>query len=291
MGSGEPNNLHLARHYLEMGRQQAALDVLSSATSDDLEDATYWEMRSQALAELGRNDESAQAAERGLARHPEDIGLLDSFAIAESQRGFHARAAKALAKALELDPQNPLLLAHRGFILAQTKEVDEARAAIAEAMKLAPEWKPVLQTRAQVAVLTKDKQAGQYIEELLRADPNDRVAHALRGALASEKKRYVSASRAFDEAARLDPGDAELVEVAREARVAAHPILAPARAMWRIGRWRAYFMFLIVTGILAATGFESAREVIIYGWLVIVFLSWFGPGLVRRHQKRKYGGF
>jgi Flp pilus assembly protein TadD len=291
MGSGEPNNLHLARHYLEMGRQQAALDVLDSATSDDLETATYWEMRSQVLAELGRNDESALAAERGLERHPEDIGLLDAFAIAESQRGFHARAAKALAKALEIDPQNPLLLAHRGFILAQGKEVEEARAAIAEAMKLAPEWKPVLQTRAQVAVLTKDKQAGQYIDEFLRADPNDRIGHALRGSLASEKKRYVSASRAFDEAARLDPGDTELVEIAREARIAAHPILAPVRAMWRFGRWRSYFLFLAIAIGLAGLGLESIRRFVVYAWLVIVVLSWFGPGLIRRHEKRKYGGF
>ena len=291
MSAGKSNKLHLARHLLEIDRQQAALDALEAATSDELETAEHWEIRSQALGELGRYDESATAAERGLERHPEDIGLLDSLAIAESYRGFHARAAKTLAKALEIDPQNPLLLAHHAFILAQQKHFDEANEAIAQAMKLAPEWKPVLQTRAQVAILSKDKRAERYVEELLRTDPDDRVAHALRGSLASEQKRYVSASRSFDEAVRLDPGDAELVEVAREARVVAHPILAPVRAMWRFGRWRSYFLFLAIAIGLAGLGLESIRRFVVYAWLVVVFLSWFGPGLIRRHEKRKYGGF
>jgi Flp pilus assembly protein TadD len=291
MSSRQTNVLHLAQHLLAIGRQEAALDALEKASSDEIESTEYWAIRAEALADLGQYDASAESVRCGLERDPEDIQLLDALAIAEVERGFPGKAEKALAKALELSPQNPLLLAHRAYVLARRGEFDESRTAIAEAMEVAPEWKPVLQTRAQVAVLANDKHASEYIDDLLRLDPNDRIAHALRGNLASEQKRFVSASRAFDEAVRLDPSDAELAEVAREARVAAHPVLAPVRAMWLFGRWRSYFLYLGLVSVLAASGLESIRVVVVIIWLVIVALSWFGPALIRRYQNRKFGGF
>jgi Flp pilus assembly protein TadD len=291
MTSGDSNALHLARHYLDSDRGQAALDALERATSDELETSEYWAIRSQALVDLGRYDDSAKAARRGLNQAPEDIELLDLLAISELQRGFSKLADEALAKALALSPEHPVLLAHRALLLADRGDFEGAKAAIAQAVQIAPEWQSVLRIRAQVAILGSDKRAGEYVEELLRLDPNDRVAHALRGSLASEQKSFVAASRAFNEAARLNPGDAELVDVAREARVHAHPVLAPARAVWRFGRWRSYLLYLTLVILLAAAGLESLRRVLVAIWLVIAFLTWFGPGLIRRHQKRKYGGF
>ena len=79
--------------------------------------------------------------------------------------------------------------------------------------------------------------------------------------------------------------------VARNARVAAHPLLAPVRPMWRFGRWRSYFLYLTLITVLAAARLETLRVVVICIWLVIVILSWFGPRILRGREKRKYGGF
>jgi tetratricopeptide (TPR) repeat protein len=267
------------------------LDALARASSNEIEGTEYWEIRGLALYKLGQYEASHEAARRGLERNPDDIGLLDIFAIAEIELGFPGRALKALAKALELSPDNPTLLAHRAFALARRLDFDEAENAIEEALRLAPESRLVLYTRAQIAVLGNDPRANEYIEDLLRIDPEDRGAHVLRGNLAGKQKHFVSAARAWEEAARLDPGDAEVAAVAREARVHAHPILAPVRPMWRLGRWRSYFLYLTVVFALAASGLESVRVVIVAIWLVFVILSWVGPGLIRRYQDRKYGGF
>ena len=97
------------------------------------------------------------------------------------------------------------------------------------------------------------------------------------------------AARAFAEAARLDPTDRDVARVARETRVAAHPVLAPVRAVHRFGRWRAYFTYLILLGLLGATHQTSLRGVLVGVWLVIVVLSWTGPRFLRWRERRKYG--
>jgi len=140
-------------------------------------------------------------------------------------------------------------------------------------------------------VLADDEDAARYIDELLAAAPEDRIAHALRGNLAVRRKRFGHAARAFAEAARLDPRDAEIAEVAREARVAAHPVLAPVRPMWRFGRWRSYFLYLTILTVLAAAKLETLRIAVAIVWVSIVLLSWFGPRILRRREKRKYGAF
>jgi len=291
MNGRETSGLELARHYLSIERPQAALDALGKVSGDDLEEPDYWLIRAEALIDLDRPAEGAEAARRGLEQDPEDIGLLDALAICELEQGKIGASERALASALELAPEHPILLSHRALVLARGERFDDARAAVAEAMQSDPESTSVLRVRAQVAVLAKDDEAARYIDELLAADPEDRIGHALRGNLAVSQKRFKHASQSFTEAARLDPRDAEIAEVARDARVAAHPVLAPVRPIWRFGRWRAYFLYLSIIVVLAAARLETLRRVVIVAWLVIVVLSWVGPWILRRREKRKYGAF
>jgi hypothetical protein len=148
----------------------------------------------------------------------------------------------------------------------------------------------VLQVKAQVEFLADSDEAGTAIEELLRVDPENRVGHILRGDLSARKQKFGAAARHFGAAARLDPNDPEVADAARESRVFAHPLLAPVRPMWRLGRWRSYFLYLTLLVIFAAAGLQSLRVTLVLVWLVIVVLSWFGPPLLRRWQRRRYGG-
>ena len=283
--------LDLARHYVDIDRPKEALDALARAQGDELHDPEYWAIRAEALVHLERYGEGAEAARRGLEQDAEDIGLLDVLAICQLELGRYDKAEEALTAALEVAPENPLLLAHRALVLGRRGDASRARDAVAEAMRVAPDWTPVLRVRAQVAVLTDDAAAPAYVDELLARHPEDRIGHALRGNLAAKRKRYVSASRAFDEAARLDPSDPELARVAREARVAAHPVLAPVRPLWRFGRWRSYFLYLTIVVILGAAGLQSLRIALGIVWISVVILSWTAPRIIRWRQKRRYGGF
>jgi Flp pilus assembly protein TadD len=283
--------LELARHYVDIDRPSKALSALEHVSGEDLEDPQYWLVRAEALLGLERHADGVEAALRGLELDPDDIGLLDALAIGRAALGQLGEAERALATALELAPEHPLLLGHRGLVLAEAKRVAEAREAITQAMRVAPDWTPVLRLRAQVAVLTEDPAAAGYIDELLARDPEDQIGHALRGNLAAGSGRVVAASRAFDEAARLSPSDPELTRVARDARVAAHPVLAPLRPLWRFGRWESYFVYLTIFFALGALRLESLRLAIGGVWISLVILSWTAPRIIRWRHRRKYGDF
>ena len=283
------DRLALARHYVDIDRPQRALDALGAMPEEALSDPEFWLLRVEALRELGRSAEAAEAARRGLELDPEDISLLDALAIAELDGERLEPAAAALAAALEIEPNHPVLLAHRALVLANAKRFAEAREALFHALRVDPESVEVLRVRAQVAVLAEEPDAERYVDELLERSPEDRTGHLLRGSLAADRSRYVPAARAFAEAARLDPTDRDVARVARETRVAAHPVLAPVRAVHRFGRWRAYFTYLILLGLLGATHQTSLRGVLVGVWLVIVILSWTGPRFLRWRERRKYG--
>jgi tetratricopeptide (TPR) repeat protein len=286
----ETNVLGLAEHLLSIDKHEAALETLSRASSDQIDSPDYWAIRAQALLELERYEASRKAARRGLERHPEDMRLLAALALSELELGFPEDALEALGKALEVSPDDPVLLALRALAFAHRLDFDEAEAGIEEALRVAPDLQPVLQVRAQIAVLANDRRANQYIDDLVRIDPEDRFAQVLRGRAARKRKRFVAASRAWDEAARLDPGNREIVAAAREARIVAHPLVAPARAMSRMGRWPFVLLVSLIMVVLTAT------EIVPFWlltclWLLLVVLIRFGPRYVRWNQNRKYGEF
>jgi tetratricopeptide (TPR) repeat protein len=282
-------SLDLARHYLEIGRPDQALDTLSQGDIDPT-DPELMELRAHAFFDSGRYKKAADTAREGLALEPQAVGLLETLALAETQLEHHEQAQQANAKALELSPWNPVLHAQRGLILARRSRYDEARSAVDEALGLAPDLPYVLQIRAQVETLAGDHvRAQKAIDDLLRADPENRVAHALKGGLAADNENIVEAAKHFDAAARLDPNDPDVAEAARELRVLSHPVLKPVRGMWRVGRWRSWFLYLTVISVLAAAQLDSIRVVVAVCWLTIVALSWFGPPVLRRLQARRYG--
>jgi tetratricopeptide (TPR) repeat protein len=287
----ESGPLGLARHYLEVGRPGDALAALERAGGSDPEQPEYSLLRGRALYALERWREGAEAARIGLRRAPHHVGLLNLLALCELEDGKAAEAATTLARGLEIEPQNEVLLANRALVLARLGEFSEARRAVADATRIAPTSAHVLRMRALVAVRAGDREARQFVEELLAHEPEDELAHLLQGSLAAGRKSYAAALRAFDEAARLDPANTDLAGVARQARVAAHPLLAPVRPVWRLGRWRSYFLFLALSFGLAAAGLKSLRVVVVGIWLLIVLLSWTGPRLVRWRARRKYGDF
>jgi tetratricopeptide (TPR) repeat protein len=282
--------LELARHYVEVERPQRALEALQEAGEGALEDPDYWQIRAEALLDLERWDETAEAAQRGLALDPDDFFLLDLLAIAKLETGPHEEAKEAIAAALEIVPDFPPLLAHKALIEARGGEFDAAGRTIARALEVDPESPEVRRVRAQVAFLRGDGPAARkYADDLLAVEPDSELSHLLRGNVDVQNWKFKTAVRHFEEAARLNPEQPEIREVLRENRVAAHPILAPVRPIWRFGRGRSWLVYFTLAGVLAAARLETLRLVVVVIWVVIVAISWLAPPILRRWYGRKHG--
>jgi tetratricopeptide (TPR) repeat protein len=284
------SGLALARHYVDVDRYQAALDALAKLPAESLDDADYWLTRAMALRGLDKAAEAAESARRGLALDPEDISLLDALALTELDQDHYDAAQAALTTALELRPDDPILNAHLALTLARAEKFRAASRVVATAMSLAPGDVGVLRVRAQVAYLAEDPNADEYVAELLALAPEDQTAHVLQGMLTARRKQYVPAARALATAARIDPSSSGVAQAARESSIMAHPLLAPVRPLWRIGRWRSWMIFIVLSAVLAGTGHGNLRLVLVAAWLVIVVLSWTAPPILRWRLKRRFGG-
>jgi tetratricopeptide (TPR) repeat protein len=283
------DRLDIARHYLGIGNAKRALAELDKGGSETLEDEDFWAMRAEALFDLHRWSEAADAARRGLELFAEDVTLLDILAICELELDNEPEAKRMILAALELWPGDPTLLAHHGIILAHFKHLDEAERVLAEAQRIAPESPDVIRARAHVAALDGDsRRATEFADELLRLEPDSEYSHVARGNAELTGIRFKHAVRHYEEAARLNPESPVIREALREARVGAHPLLAPVRQVWRIGRWRAWLGYLALASILAAARLESLRLALGIVWITIVALSWLGPPILRRWYGRKH---
>lgn len=283
------DRLALAGHYLEIGNPKRALAELEKgAGPGGVEEAEFWAIRAGALFELERWGQAAEAATRGLAVDPDEITLLDVLALCELELGRNSEADKAILAALEIAPDHPDLLAHRALILARSKRYKDAEAIIDEALRVAPRSPSVLRVRALVASMRGDRRrAAEYADEVLALEPDSELSHYVRGGTDLNSAQFKRAVRHLEEAARLNPESPEIAEALRDARVGAHPLLAPVRPIWRFGRWRSWIAYLAVGSILAAARLESLRLVLALVWIAVCILSWVGPPLLRRWYDRK----
>jgi Flp pilus assembly protein TadD len=281
--------LDLARHYLATGNAKRALAELDKGGAEALEGEDFWAIRAEALFDLGRWGDAADAARRGLELDAEDVTLLDILAICELELGNETQATEKILAALELWPGDPTLLAHHALILARFKRYDEAEHVLAEALRVAPQSRDVLHARAQVASFRGDRrEATEYADALLRLEPDSESSHIARGNADVTSIRFKHAVQHFEEAARLNPENSEIREVLREARVGAHPVLAPVRQIWRVGRWRAWLGYITIASLLAAARLESLRFALAMVWISLCLLSWLGPPILRRWLDRKH---
>lgn len=272
----------LARHYLEVDQPRRVLDILGGGDVD-LDDPDVWALRAEALYQLDRYDDGAQAARDGLVRDPEDLTLLDVLAMCESERGNLAQAERALLAALELWPEHPTLLCHYGLLCAKGDQPEKAYRLVAEAARIAPEAVEVLRTRAQISYLSGDrKRTERDVSALLAADPEDRVAHVLRGNALVDRSDVYGAVRHFEQAARLDPSDEDVVHVTRFNRVLTHPLQWPVYPIQRFGALKVWAVYIVVLLLATATGrWWIAAPIagiylfmVVYSWTISPLASW-----------------
>jgi tetratricopeptide (TPR) repeat protein len=272
-----------ARHDLDRGRPDRALEALAKVTGAELETKDFWALRARALYRLRRWDEAIEAAKTGLELSPEGFQLLDVLALAQLERGQKKRARATIKHALEGYPDQAILHAHHALILMRMARrpfrlalYKKARGAVEEALRLDPLCEAALRVRAQIATLSGDRRASEYAAELLSFDPEDDRAHVIAGSAHARRGDVAMGLDHYLEAARLDPSDPHTAWIGRRARVLQGRFAAPLllaerltrghfRIVWIAVAWVTLLLHqpLLTVGVLAFWA---------YGWAVHIYL-------------------
>lgn len=116
------------------------------------------------------------------------------------QSGDSAGALKVIDGRLEQQPGDARLWTLRGLALTQLQRVKEALAAYRRALSLEPAYLPALQGAAQLEYRRRSPEGQRTLEQILKVDPDNIVAHAMLGTLAYERQDCTTALGHFQRA-------------------------------------------------------------------------------------------
>jgi len=281
------DSLTLARHYVEIGQPERALDALGRL-GPDTDDVERWRLRGWALVELEDYDGAVRAAQEGLELAPESPWLLRLVAVAEGHRGRLGEAERAVLAALHQEPDDPFLLCTYAQLTARGGQLDKAERLAERAAALEPEDETVIQTRMGIAYLGGDDRLAERLgQDLLARDPDNASGHRMVGASLLDRGDVGGASRHFDTAAGADVRDDEAATVAREVRAESHPLLWPLWPFRRLGAIGAWVAAMVTIAALAAAGLETLLGVFVIAYIALCVYSWVAPPLLRAWLRRR----
>jgi tetratricopeptide (TPR) repeat protein len=277
--------VELARHLLSIDRPERALaelDVLGSAAITP--DALL--IRVAALHNLDQFDGACAAAEECLARFGPTSQLLAIYGSALRARGEYERSEQRFLDGLAADPQNPLLLCWYARVCLEVGQTAKASKLVDRAERYAPHDDLIAKTRVLIAYADgDDKAAARHGRESLRRSPEDPRALALHGLAASSGGDHASAKRSFRRAAAADPGNAPLVEAARDASTMGHVLMRPLFPSERLGTLPVFLALAC-----AAFGQQFLPDPVRAVLVPILFVYWLyalvTPLVVRRLVRR-----
>lgn len=181
----------LARVHLELGNQMDALGMVDEALVQG-ETPSLWVLKGRVLRDMGRNEDALECFDKALTldfntqdAHDEviatlrDIGRVEDAALAERQRAFSRTPDldKKVADLIE-DLRKGTAQSAPAAIPAAHPHAEHRVKSEPPKAKPAQELAPLDAARAALAAKDYDS-AAQSLEEVLRADPNDRQAELM----------------------------------------------------------------------------------------------------------------
>lgn len=132
-----------------------------------------------------------------------------------SLRGHHKKAIEAHDESVRLAPHDAFALLARGHAMAQWAIAQpygtkprQAERDFDAALRLMPLLADAHAHRARMLLgLRKPKRALAAAAQALALDPENQLAHAVRGGALAERGRHSDAANAYAQASRLDPAD------------------------------------------------------------------------------------
>ncbi len=287
--AGAPESpLTLAEHYLSVSRPDRCLEVLADAGGDAAEAPVAWLLRSLAFHEMTRHDEARLAAEKGLSLAPDWPPLRMALGMAHREGGDLAEAERAFLAALRDDPENPTLLCEYAMTVAEATQLDKADRLLERAAALEPGSTHVVEARMKVAHLRGDTRAAEALsQQLLAADADNPSGQMVHGITRWDAGDVNAADRSIRSAAVHPGAQSPVAQLAREAQLAAHPLMWPVRPLYRIGMVPFWIGAMVIFFGLRFAGLDAAAVLFAGAYLAYCIYTWVVPPLLRRWLARR----
>lgn len=277
-----------AEALLDADRPEDALRELATLSGADVGEAYPYELRARALCRLERYDEMAEAARQGLEVGGPDPDLLYYLAVARFNEHYSIDAEHYILDGLALAPDDIDLLCAYAKMCLKHRQVDKARRLADLAAQEDPDAPIVYETRILVAhAAHDDRRALRLSQEFAAAHPEDPQAHLMLGRMSAARGEVRAAYSGMRQAVALDPGDADYAKAAIDARIDAHPLLAPLRPIIRFGWVRSWICVIVLCYGLGTAGLNQVAVPLVLGWLMLCGYAWFVRRVVRRRARRR----
>lgn len=283
------STLAIAHHHLVTGRPERSLEALDHLPGDDALHPDALLLRGRALLGLDRDREARLVAERALAADAEDPALWSLLADVCWALDDLPAAEQALLAALRLCPTAAGLMADYSRVLAEAGQDKKAEGVLRRAAELDPESPEVATARTYLALARGDDRAALVAaKQAIAHAPHSVAAQSMLGVSSMLRGDGAMAWRASRSAASASIGNRQLAELAREARLQAHPVMAGMRLITRFGRvqvWIFGLVLLFLSGSLLPTPAASVVAVI---WLLFIIYSWTAEPALRAWARRRW---
>ena len=206
---------------VEAGDLSAAIEATESALMFDSKDSGYWQLYAMLLAQVGRNEDAANATAKA-----EEFGLgeVDSLLIkaaeASATKSWN-KAVTACEKALEIEPERGEVWASYASNLMEGGYQQDALEASAKAVELLSEEPQVWYLRGRILRLTKKLEDGkEAYAKATTLDPTFALAWYEKGMVLHLQEDLAAAKECFLKAKELklnDPGVEEALQIVEEA--------------------------------------------------------------------------
>ncbi len=207
----------LAWCYLKEGDKETAKKILSYATDNfSAEPLNFLDLGKLYLKDNSL-DKALQVVQRGAARHPGSAPLFELKGELETRQRLHAQAVQSFRQAVRLNPPSPEALL--GLAIAQTNLLQnkDAIATFEKALKLFPRAAHVYAEYGKVLLLPwasgempgAEARAEQLLKRAIQLDTSQTTAQFELGRLLVNSQRAAEAVTHLEQAAKLDPENAQ----------------------------------------------------------------------------------
>ena len=143
-----------------------------------------------------------------LKKNPNDLQLIESYAIALSDIGENEEALKNFVYLNKQCPQNPKILYNIGIILEKLKYIDKSIAAYRKALSFSPEDTDIMFNLANVYILKNQlDEAELLLLKVIEIDSDDSNAFFHLGEIYSKKKNHEKAIDFLTKSLELNEND------------------------------------------------------------------------------------
>lgn len=268
----QSSNLNsMIEHYMGMHRYEKAKVLIGQALAEEPEEARYYYLLAVCAYHLDEYEDTELHLQRAMALgfDPEDVHQLYGHLYLET--GQLVKAEQAYLESLRENPNNARVHAAYAFLLKKTGHSQKSDKLMQMAMQLDPNDSEVIRYRHLFGLADGDREEQIHALELYMQVADNEISKEVQlGLNAMYRNRTREAREHFRQAFLLDPSNRNLAEVMNNLDQVQHIVMAPIRAINRIGGPAVFW----IAGIGSITATRALGWGQVSAILLIIYISW-----------------